>query len=180
MASKKMARPCNFCKGQGKHRCIICGWKKEERSQHQLSKMEQAVLAGKRNRAEFLHELDCGSTKAGNCSVDDILPDQREAKKDLVQVAVEIDSDIENHRRWAYSLYHRHKIKFESIKSIAKSEDMNVSLVIRMIRMVQDKLNRNDFEYAPRGPTPVNPIPELPPFHEGHVRRTIVMEDVDD
>jgi hypothetical protein len=151
MPRKKWRKPCSLCEGKKKLRCMICGWKDEPKKVSEMSNMELAALAGKRNRVLFLHNLDRQSTKAGNTSTG----------------MAEIDAHIMKHREWALGIYSRVKVKNHDPKAVAKDEQLTENMVRRIVQMVSDKIFRQEMEVEPNPPVVVitPPIPPPPPWY---------------
>lgn len=149
MPQKRWHRPCKFCKGQYETTCMICGWKKERKKIKDMNNSELAELNGRRNRAQFLHDLDRGSTRAANASLG----------ADL------IDWSVQEHREWALEVYERVE-NGEDPKEIAKASQMTVKLITNMHKLVLGKMVRGDFaiETKPQfHPVPMPPEPEVLP-----------------
>jgi hypothetical protein len=156
MPQKRWPKPCKFCKGELTRSCMICGWKKQKKRIRDMSNSELAELQGKRNRVQFAHELDRGSTRAGNCNT------QNWSANHI----------IERHREWALEIFDRVE-SGEDIKAIAKDTDMTVAIINNIHKLMVGKEVRGDFRLQVNSYTPTNPLPPEPMVLPGGVRQHV-------
>lgn len=143
MGAKKWPKPCKLCKGEFPRPCMFCGHHRDKNKppkMKDLTPMEQAKRRGKREYRLFMHGLDCGSIRGGNCSVDDVPANEVEEKARLVEAGQVIDRNIEEHRQYCYDLYVRHK-RGESLKDIAEMEELTENIVRQLVQTISNRLN---------------------------------------